>query len=80
MIKLEEIMNSPVCYGCGACVSTCPSEAICMRTDKKGSAAQRYLKVNVPDAISATGHVRLSKPTETLFLAQVRVPPKRYCQ
>lgn len=44
MIKLEEIMNSPVCYGCGACVSTCPSEAICMRTDKKGFSRPEILE------------------------------------
>lgn len=36
MIKLEEIMDSPFCYGCGACVSKCPSDAISMRTDEKG--------------------------------------------
>ena len=78
MIKLEEVMDSPVCYGCGACVSMCPSDAVYMRTDKKG--ARGYLKVNAPDAIFAIGHVRQSKPTEMLFLAQVRVPPKQYCQ
>ena len=44
MIKLEEVMDSPVCYGCGACVSMCPSDAVYMRTDKKGFRRPGILK------------------------------------
>ena len=44
MIKLEEVMDSPVCYGCGACVSMCPPDAVYMRTDKKGFRRPGILK------------------------------------
>ena len=36
MAKIEKIMNSSNCYGCGACVNRCASNAITMELDEKG--------------------------------------------
>lgn len=37
-IKIEQIIESQKCYGCGACVSTCALKALHMRTNEKGFA------------------------------------------
>lgn len=35
-MKLEEIINSDKCYGCGACINSCKTEALKMKKNEKG--------------------------------------------